>query len=126
MTQDTRELVEKLRNSKGWPTLGNAAATALTAQAERIAELEAALRLHQAWSDSEDSGPNYGGQTRDTHPDGERIWRQWWEGNLDLCARAQEATRAAIAGKGEALATGPSFSVRRPLRTFGPRFPAAV
>ena len=41
MTQDTRELVEKLRRSKGWPTLGNAAATALTAQAERITELEA-------------------------------------------------------------------------------------
>ena len=65
-------------------------------QDARIARLTEALRLHQAWSDSEDAGPDYGAQTRDTHPDGERIWRQWWDGNLDLCARAQEATRAAL------------------------------
>lgn len=60
-------------------------------------ELLAALRLHQAWADSERAGPDYGGQTRDTHPDGEAIWRRWWDGNLDLCARANEATSAAIA-----------------------------
>lgn len=66
------------------------------AQARRIAELEAALRLHKAWADSEDAGPDYGGQTRDTHPDGERIWRNWWNWNLDLCARAQAATDAAL------------------------------
>lgn len=65
-------------------------------QDARIARLTEALRLHQAWSDSEDAGPDYGAQTRDTHPDGERIWRQWWDGNLDLCARAQEATRTAL------------------------------
>ena len=69
---------------------------ALAAKDARIARLTEALRLHQAWSDSEDAGPDYGAQTRDTHPDGERIWRQWWDGNLDLCARAQEATRAAL------------------------------
>ena len=56
-----------------------------------------ALRLHQAWSDSEDAGPDYGEQSRDTHPDGERIWRQWWDGNLSLCGRAQDMTREAIA-----------------------------
>ena len=63
---------------------------------QRIAELEAALRLHKAWFDSESAGPNYGGQTRATHPHGERIWRQWWDGNLDLCDRAQRATDAAL------------------------------
>ncbi|MCC6720543.1 MAG: hypothetical protein IT555_21935 [Acetobacteraceae bacterium] len=65
--------------------------------AAALIEAEKALALHQAWSDSEDAGPDYGDQTRDTHPDGERIWRQWWEGNLSLCDRAQEATRAALA-----------------------------
>ena len=65
------------------------------ADAERMAE---ALRLHKAWSQSEDAGPSYGkGFTRDTHPNGERIWRCWWEGNLDLCDRAQKATDAALA-----------------------------
>ena len=62
--------------------------------AEKLAE---ALRLHQAWSDSEDTGPDYGEQSRDTHPDGERIWKQWWDGNLSLCGRAQDMTREAIA-----------------------------
>lgn len=86
---------------------GNAAAGAPEANARLIArapdmaaaliEAEAALALHQAWSDSEDAGPDYGGQTRDTHPDGERIWRQWWDGNLSLCDRAQEATKGALA-----------------------------
>ncbi|HRK67164.1 MAG TPA: hypothetical protein PKY73_06385 [Hyphomonas sp.] len=67
--------------------------------AKKVASAEAAiqaLRLHQAWSDSEDAGPDYGDQSRDTHPDGERIWRQWWEGNLSLCARAQDETRNAL------------------------------
>ncbi|KFI26654.1 hypothetical protein CN97_02835 [Haematobacter massiliensis] len=62
--------------------------------AEKLAE---ALRLHQAWSDSEDAGPDYGEQSRDTHPDGERIWKQWWDGNLSLCGRAQDMTRDALA-----------------------------
>lgn len=76
--------------------LAPALAARVIEQDARIARLTEALRLHQAWSDSEDAGPDYGAQTRDTHPDGERIWRQWWDGNLDLCARAQEATRAAL------------------------------
>jgi hypothetical protein len=56
-----------------------------------------ALRLHQAWADSERTGPDYGEQTRDTHPNGEEIWRRWWYGNLDLCDRANSATLAVIA-----------------------------
>ena len=60
-------------------------------------ELLDAAPLHQAWSDSESSGPDYGGQSRDTHPDGERIWRSWWNNQLDLCDRATRATAAAIA-----------------------------
>lgn len=62
-----------------------------------LAKAVCALRLHQAWSDSEDAGPDYGEQTRDTHPEGERIWRQWWEGNLSICERAQDATRLVLA-----------------------------
>jgi hypothetical protein len=64
-------------------------------------DLLEALRLHKAWSDSEDRGPDYGGQSRDTHPDGEAIWSRWWHYNLDLCARAQAATDAAIAKAGQ-------------------------
>lgn len=55
-----------------------------------------ALRLHKAWSDSEKTGPDYGGQTRDTHPDGEKIWRLWWDSQLDLCDRATRATDEAL------------------------------
>jgi len=65
--------------------------------ADAAKEMLAALRLHQAWHDSEQAGPDYGTQSRDTHPDGERIWRRWWDNQLDLCERATEATRAAIA-----------------------------
>ena len=55
-----------------------------------------ALRLHKAWSDAEKTGPDYGGQTRDTHPDGERIWRLWWDNQLSLCDRAVSATDEAL------------------------------
>ena len=60
-------------------------------------DMLAALRLHKAWADSETAGPDYGGQSRATHPDGEKIWRVWWNNQLDLCDRAQSATSAAIA-----------------------------
>jgi hypothetical protein len=60
-------------------------------------DMIAALRLHKAWHDSERAGPDYGGQSRATHPDGELIWRRWWNNQLDLCARSQDATNAAIA-----------------------------
>ena len=68
----------------------------LAAERERLLT---ALRLHKAWADSERTGPDYGGQSRDTHPDGERIWRQWWDNQLDLCDRAQTATDAALASE---------------------------
>ncbi len=77
----------------GDPNNQRAANARLIAAAPEMLE---ALRLHKAWSDSENSGPDYGGQTRDTHPDGERIWRVWWNNNLDLCDRAQKATDAAL------------------------------
>ena len=72
----------------------------LIANARLIAaapEMLEALRLHQAWADSEHTGPDYGEQTRDTHPNGEEIWKRWWNGNLDLCDRAASATLAVIA-----------------------------
>lgn len=59
-------------------------------------ELLEACRLHALWADSEKAGPQYPeGVTRDNG--GEAIWRKWWDANLDLCERAQNATRAAIA-----------------------------
>lgn len=72
---------------------------AANARAERLV---GALRLHKAWADSEHAGPDYGGQSRDTHPDGERIWRAWWNNQLDLCERANAATDTALLTEPEA------------------------
>jgi hypothetical protein len=99
MTQDTRELVEKLRNSKGWPTLGNAAATALTAQAERIAELEKRLAgLHQSAEKMRDTA------NREFHranrADSDILWIAAWIAENGRGEKARRA-RAALAGKGE-------------------------
>ena len=55
-----------------------------------------AARWHLAWIDAENAGPDYGTQTRDTHPQGEQIWRAWWDGQLELCARTEAACRAGI------------------------------
>ena len=68
----------------------------MTDMSMKMRRIEAALRLHKAWSDSEKTGPDYGGQSRDTHPDGERIWRLWWDSQLDLCDRATRATDEAL------------------------------
>lgn len=50
-----------------------------------------------AWLESEDKGPDYGELTRDTHPEGERIWREWWNEQLELCDKALTFSRAALA-----------------------------
>jgi len=66
-------------------------------------EMMEALQLHHAWAESENAGPDYNGLNRETHPHGEDIWRRWWQGNLDLCDRANTATAALLAkleGKG--------------------------
>lgn len=84
---------------RDWPKVRDtvvALADLADAQAKEIARMRAALRLHKAWSDSDAAGPDYGGQTRNTHPDGEIIWRRWWENQLDLCDRAITATNAAL------------------------------
>ena len=57
----------------------------------------AACRTFVAWLDAESAGPDYGSMARDTHPEGERIWREWWGRNLRLCGEAQQMGRAAIA-----------------------------
>jgi|GEM_PF-5188108 len=64
---------------------------------EALREARQALGLHVAWARSENSGPDYGQQTRETHPDGERIWLQWWNNNLDLCDGANTETTKALA-----------------------------
>ena len=70
-----------------------------------VEKLVKALRLHKAWSDGEKTGPDYGCQTRDTHPDGEKIWRIWWDNQLSLCDRAVSATDEALARIDAALPT---------------------
>ena len=74
----------------------------MTVDTQRLVK---ALRLHKAWSDSERTGPDYGGQTRDTHPDGEKIWGIWRNNQLSLCDRAVSATDEALARIDAALPT---------------------
>lgn len=59
-------------------------------------EMYEACKTMIAWFDSERTGPDYGTLTRDTHPDGEKIWRLWWDNQLDLCKRAETLSRAAL------------------------------
>ena len=64
--------------------------------AKRIEELEAPCRALLAWLEGEQSGPDYGSQTRDTHPEGEKIWEEWWNRQLRLCDEAEQLARAAL------------------------------
>ena len=58
--------------------------------------LERACRSLIAWFDAENTGPDYGSLTRNTHPDGEAIWSAWWNGQQRLCERAETEARAAL------------------------------
>jgi hypothetical protein len=50
MHTEEKELIDQLRNSKGWPTLGNAAADAIEALIVRIADLQAfGKQYHDGW-----------------------------------------------------------------------------
>ena len=62
-----------------------------------IPELVEACRNLCAWWDGEHAGPNYGSQNRDTHPDGEAIWNEWWNRNQMLCSTTHELVRAVLA-----------------------------
>lgn len=64
---------------------------------EAARQMLAACRAFVAWLEAEETSPNYGSLTRDTHPEGERIWREWFGRNLRLCREAQDLGRAAIA-----------------------------
>ena len=64
---------------------------------ENAGAMRAALETHAEWARREKAGPDYGGLTRDTHPDGERISSEWFYGNVDLCAKAEVQTTEALA-----------------------------
>lgn len=57
---------------------------------------EAACKDLIAWFEAERGSPNYGSLTRDTHPEGEMIWREWYERNMRLCDRAEASARRAL------------------------------
>lgn len=65
-----------------------------------------ACRYIVAWLESDDIGPNYGSLTRDTHPEGEKIWREWWERNIALCDKALEMAQAVVSKHDAALKEG--------------------
>lgn len=56
-------------------------------------DLLAACKLFDEWLKREENG--FKGK-RDT-PEGEAEWREWYNGNLNLCRDATDAARAAIA-----------------------------
>lgn len=64
---------------------------------ENAAKMREALETHAEWARREKAGPDYGGLTRDTHPDGERISSEWFYGNVDLCVKAEVQTTEALA-----------------------------
>ena len=59
--------------------------------------LRRAAEKHLEWIEKEHAGPQYGKLTRDTHPLGEAIWRQWWDEQYDLCADTELLCRVALA-----------------------------
>ena len=67
-------------------------------------DLLAACSAFVEWLDSDVKGPVYpDGLARDTHPNGEAIWSEWWALQHELCGRAVDEARAAIAkAKGSA------------------------
>ena len=65
-------------------------------------DLLAATKAFVAWLESDNNGPGYGSMDRDSHPDGELIWRRWWDDQRRLCDRALDLGPPAIrAAEGE-------------------------
>lgn len=58
--------------------------------------MDAARKLI-AWFDAEKTGADYGTLTRDTHPQGEKIWQIWWDMQGQYCVDAEASARAALA-----------------------------
>ena len=58
-----------------------------------------ACRKLVAWDDGEKAGPDYGTLTRDTHPQGEKIWSEWWERQQEICDASFKAARAFLEAK---------------------------
>jgi hypothetical protein len=69
-------------------------------KAERESALDACRAL-VAWDDAEKAGPDYGTLTRDTHPNGEAVWRRWWNDQQALCDHAFATARAFLAKHGD-------------------------
>jgi len=76
------------------------------ARADLVEPLVEALRFHQLWEKREKEGPLYPfGVTRDT-PEGEKIWRAWWNDQLRLCELSHVLTDSALTRFREAQAGG--------------------
>lgn len=99
------ELEDACSHSEGQATAE--AQMKVEAEAERDAAQAEAARLREvvvsliAWWDAEEAGPDYAGMSRDTHPEGERIWREWWDRQLRLCERTHKLSRSALKGEGK-------------------------
>lgn len=96
-----------LDGDNGFAELAVAAVNALPALLDRVERGEEAVRAFVAWLDAENSRPDYGTQTRDTHPEGEHIWQEWWKRNQRLCREAQDKGRAFLASIDAALTPTP-------------------
>lgn len=56
-----------------------------------------AAKTHLMWIDREREGPLYPAGMKRDDPGGEKVWREWWEDQLDLCARTESQCREAVA-----------------------------
>lgn len=70
------------------------------AQYDALQAAMEAAKVHLRWINSDRAGPDYGGLKRDTHPNGEAIWRQWWELQMELCSETEWLCRAALRAAG--------------------------
>ena len=84
---------------------GKWVAAELVAMRARLAAAESLNDLVFAWWDREGMGPNYAPYTRDTHPEQQRVWNEWYYGNIELASRFMDemnALRAAVAAETQA------------------------
>ena len=64
---------------------------------EAVKDVVEACKTFLAWLDREDSSPEYPTGVDRSSPQGDAIWREWFDTNVAICRLAQEQARAALA-----------------------------
>ncbi len=61
----------------------------------KLAAAEAMNEMVFTWWDREGNGPDYSPYTSDTHPERQRVWSEWYDGNIKLAGEFMRAMKAA-------------------------------